>query len=61
MALFAAILLIGAALSFVFKASRTAREEGHATIATMLTLSSIGFAVTLLIVIFPALALISSN
>lgn len=56
-----AVVLVGVALNFVFKASRVAREDGHSTIATMLTVSSIGFAITLLIVLAPMLAWVSNS
>lgn len=51
----AVLILMGAGLGFVFKKSRTVREEGNATVATLLSLMSIGFAVTLFITILPML------
>lgn len=49
------ILMMGAGLGFVFKKSRLVREEGNATVAALLSLSSIGFAITLFIVMLPML------
>lgn len=51
-----ALVLTGVALNFVFKYSRSVREEGYTTVATMLSVSSIGFAVALLIITYPFLA-----
>lgn len=59
MAFLAVIVLMGAALGFVFKKSRAVREEGNVTVAALLSLSSIGFAVTLLIVMLPMLSWMS--
>lgn len=57
----ASIILAGVALNFVFKYSRSVREEGYSTVATMLTVSSIGFVVMLIILAFPFLAWASKS
>lgn len=61
MILFAVVVLMGAALGFVFKNARAIREEGHSTIAGILSLGSIGFFAMLLVILFPFLQWASNS